>query len=219
MPIDFAPPTKLRPPPRRRGLIRRPHVLARLDRACDTALTVVSAPAGYGKTTAVAAWIDQADQRCKGVRARWITLEAADADPARLCGLLVTALHGLDGVGARAARLTEMPAPPQALVAALLVDLADAPPVVLVLDDYETVRHSPAEDVVDALLSHPSPALHLVILTRTDPPGPIVPLRAAGRLCEVGPDDLTFTVPESLAFLRETMGLSVEEAQAGRSRP
>jgi LuxR family maltose regulon positive regulatory protein len=195
--------------PRRRGLVRRPRLLERLNRGAEAALTLVSAPAGFGKTTLLAEWL--AD-RPADTRAGWLSLDAGDNHPAVFWPYLIAALRtAAPGVGAGALALLEARPPPiETVLAPLLNDLAAVPhDVVLVLDDFHVVDAGDVEAGVAFLLDHLPPRLHLVLATRADPALPLSRLRARGELVEIRAADLRFSPDEAAAFLRDTMGLAL----------
>src|SRR5919199_1243693 len=169
--------TKLYAPPPRPGAVPRPRLTGRLDAGLHRRLTLVAAPAGFGKTYLVAALRTVAPQLGTG---------------------LVDALRA------------PQPPPAEALLAALLNELAALPgEVVLVLDDYHLVDATPVDEALAFLLERLPPRLHLVIATREDPPLPLARLRARGQLTELRAADLRFTPTEAAAFLKEAMGLNL----------
>ncbi|MHB1134871.1 MAG: LuxR C-terminal-related transcriptional regulator [Chloroflexota bacterium] len=199
--------TKLFVPRLRQGLVARARLGQRLGAALERPLTLVSAPAGYGKTTLVAEWLGGA-----GLPVAWLTLDEGDNEPGRFLSYLVAALQSIapDLGRATADLLTLAELPPLAtLLAPLVNDLASADPFVLVLDDYHALRAPPVHEVVELLVEHQPPSLHLVLLTRRDPPLPLARLRARGQLAEVRGDDLRFTTQEAGEFFARTMGLAL----------
>jgi LuxR family maltose regulon positive regulatory protein len=209
--------TKLFAPARRTRSVARPRVAVRLDATLEPGhrLTLVSAPAGFGKTTAVGDWLADLGARPDRPHVAWLSLDPGDDDPARLLTHLVAALDGagldvdpavLDAVGAGspAAALT-------ALVNDLTVsgELAPDDHWVLVLDDYHALGAREAHEAVAFLLEHGPPRLHLVIATRSDPPLPLARLRSRGQLTEVRATDLRFTPSEAQDFLARVMGLDL----------
>ena len=202
--------TKLHIPRRRQGLVARPRLIDRLSRGAESALTLVSAPAGFGKTTLLADWLAAvvADGRC----AAWLSLDQRDNDPALFWTYLIAALKtAVPGLGGSALSLLESPQPPMEVVlATLLNDLsAISNDVVLVLDDYHVID---ARDVLDGmafLLEHLPPQIHLVIASRADPALPLARLRGRGELVEIRAADLRFTPEEAAAYLNGVMGLAL----------
>ncbi|WP_155354692.1 LuxR C-terminal-related transcriptional regulator [Acrocarpospora macrocephala] len=200
--------TKLHIPRRRRGLVARPRLSERLNRGAESALTLVSAPAGFGKTTLLTEWLaaDSADGRSTA----WLSLDQRDNDPALFWTYLVAALKtAAPGVGADALSLLESPQSPiDAVLATLLNDLhAISGDVVLVLDDYHVIDAPAVQDGMVFLLEHLPPQIHLVIAGRADPVLPLARLRGRGELVEIRAADLRFTPDEAGAYLNGVMGL------------
>lgn len=202
--------TKLyRPPPRPQGVMR-PHLIERLTAGLHRNLTLLAAPAGFGKTTLLSQWLDGCARPVA-----WLTLDASDHEPARFLAYLVAALQTVVpefGAGLMAALLAPQAPTPAAAVMGLINALATlAQPVVLVLDDYHLVNAAPVDAALGLLLAHQPPQLHLVIATREDPPLPLARLRARDQLTELRAADLRFTHLEAGALLSQTEGLSLPE--------
>jgi LuxR family maltose regulon positive regulatory protein len=200
--------TKLHVPRRRRGLIARPRLSERLSHGTESALTLVSAPAGFGKTTLLAQWLAAAP--ADGRPVAWLSLDQRDNDPALFWTYLVGALKtAVQGVGASALPLLQSHQPPsEAALATLLNDLdAISNDVVLVLDDYHVIEARDVQDGMAFLLEHLPPQVHLVIASRADPPLPLARLRGRGELVEIRATDLRFTPDEAAAYLNQVMGL------------
>ena len=211
--------TKLHTPRRRRGLVNRPRLSAQLDRGGQATLTLVSAPAGFGKTTLLTEWVRAADPR----PAAWLSLDPRDNDPVVFWTYVLTALQAMaPGVGADAlALLQSSHTPIDEVLAALVNDLnATTDDVTLVLDDYHLVEARDVQDGMAFLLEHLPPHLQLVIATREDPPLPLARLRARGELVEVRAEDLRFTFQEATAYLNEAsgLGLTVPDVEALEAR-
>ena len=205
--------TKLHVPRWRRGLVARPRLSERLSRGAESALTLVSAPAGFGKTTLLAEWLAAAP--AKGRSVAWLSLDQRDNDPALFWTYLVAALKtAAPGVGAGALSLPQPPQPPnEADLGALLNDLdAISNDVVLVLDDYHVIDAREVQDGMAFLLEHLPPQIHLVIGSRADPRLPLARLRGRGELVEIRAADLRFTPGEAAAYLNEVMGLTLTAA-------
>jgi LuxR family transcriptional regulator, maltose regulon positive regulatory protein len=203
--------TKLFVPRPRPDLVPRPRLLARLDAGLDTCrCSLLSAPAGAGKTSLLAAWVDQLDRPVA-----WFTLDERDQDAGQVLRYLVAALQAIApacGRGALAWLEAPRPPPPEVVVTGLVNDLAALPgPGLLILDDYHVVRASDVHAAVVFLLDHLPPTLHLVIASREDPPLPLPRLRARHQLTEVRAADLGFSLEEAAAFLGEGMGLRLAE--------
>ena len=194
--------TKLHVPRRRRNLVARARLRVPLD--SDAAVTLVSAPAGFGKTTLVADWVDGLD-----AHVAWVSLDERDDEPTQFWAYVATAL-GPAGEGALAelgAGVVDL----DAVLAVLVNDLSHAEgEIVLVLDDLHTVRRPEVHEGLTFLVDHlPAPA-HLVVTTRSDPPLPLARLRARGELVEVRAADLRFTPDEADAYLNGPMGLALD---------
>jgi LuxR family maltose regulon positive regulatory protein len=181
-------------------------------------LALVSAPAGFGKTTLVAEWAASLASVWEWLRAAerpcaWLSLDEGDNDPARFLTYLVAALQGVDsniGRSAQAMLQTPQPASPEAILTSLINDISATPnPFVLVLDDYHLIRTLPIHQQLTFLLEHQPSQMHLVIASREDPPLPLPRLRARAQMVELRQADLTFTAEETAAFLRQTMGLEL----------
>jgi LuxR family maltose regulon positive regulatory protein len=202
--------TKLYIPPRRPNLVLRPRLMERLDSALRVRhrLTLVSAKAGAGKTTLVSEWLHQQERS-----ATWLSLDANDNDPRRFFGYLVASLHQLDTtIGQTALSQLEMPRLPQAeaLVVELVNDVAiSSIPFLLVLDDYHLIQNEWIHQVVGRLAEHLPHEVHLVLITRVDPPLPLARLRGRGQLTEIRDHDLRFTAEEADQFLNEVMELDM----------
>ena len=206
--------TKLYVPRSRRGLVPRPRLSERLDRGTASKLTLVSAPAGFGKTTLLTEWLAAgpaapADERL----AAWLSLDRADNDPASFWTYVIAALRTVaSGVGESALALLQAPQPPpiETVLTALLNDLgAIAGDIVLVLDDYHVIDARDVQDGMAFLLDHLPPGLHVVIASRADPALPLARLRARGELAEIRAAELRFTPDEAAAYLNEMMGLQL----------
>src|SRR5664279_706062 len=202
--------TKLHVPRRRRGLVTRSRLNERLSRGAESALTLVSAPAGFGKTTLLAEWL--AAPAADGRTVAWLSLDQRDNDPAVFWAYLVAALNAAaPGVGADALSLLQSPQSPiEGVLATLLNDL-DAIPndVVLVLDDYHLIDAREVQDGIAFLLDHLPPQVHLVIAGRADPTLPLARLRSRGELVEIRSADLRFTPDEAATYLNDAMGLAL----------
>ena len=200
--------TKLHPPVHR-AVLPRPRLVERL-RPTARRVTVVDAPAGWGKTSLLAQW---AAAPPAGARVAWLGLDAGDNDPVLFWSYLVAALRAVEpGIGARtqAVLRTGARALREVAVPALLDDLTRAAgPLVLVLDDFHTIGDPTVHETVSVLVERLPPHAHLVVATRGDPPLPLGKLRAAGELLELRSDDLAFTEDETERLLVGHHGLRV----------
>ncbi|HEY2519098.1 MAG TPA: LuxR C-terminal-related transcriptional regulator [Streptosporangiaceae bacterium] len=206
--------TKLYVPRSQRGLVLRPRLSERLDRGAASKLVLVSAPAGFGKTTLLTEWLAAgpaalADERL----AAWLSLDRGDNDPASFWAYVIAALRTVaSGVGETALALLDAPQPPpiEAVLTTLLNDLgAVAAELVLVLDDYHVIDAREVQDGMAFLLDHLPPWLHVVIASRADPALPLARMRARGELAEIRAAELRFTADEAAAYLNEMMGLQL----------
>ena len=206
--------TKFYVPRSRRGLVPRPRLSERLDRGAASKLMLVSAPAGFGKTTLLTEWLAAGPAAPAGERlAAWLSLDRGDNDPASFWTYVIAALRTVaPGVGESALALLQAPQPPpiETVLTALLNDLgAIAGDIVLVLDDYHVIDAREVQDGMAFLLDHLPPRLHVVIASRADPALPLARLRARGELVEIRAAELRFTPDEAAAYLNEMMGLQL----------
>jgi LuxR family maltose regulon positive regulatory protein len=217
--------TKLYVPRPRQGQVRRSRLSERLDRGTDAKLVLVSAPAGFGKTTLLTGWLAAPPADGRRRSAAWLSLDSGDNDPAHFWTYVIAGLRTLaPAMGASALDLLQAPQalPVQAVLTTLINDLGTIDgDVVLVLDDYHVIESREVHDGMTFLLDHLPPQLHLVIASRADPALPLARLRARGELVEVRAADLRFTAEETASYLNEAMGLHLTdpdvEALAGRT--
>jgi LuxR family transcriptional regulator, maltose regulon positive regulatory protein len=200
--------TKLQRPRVGRGLVPRPHLLERLNATQN--LTLVLAPAGYGKTTLLSTWLETCP-----VPNAWLALDEHDDDPAVFVTYLAEALHTMFPAAANntltVVNGVTLPAV-EVIARQLLNDLAAIEQdFILVLDDYHVLRQQAIHALMTTILRHPPRPLHLVIASRHDPPLPLAGLRARGHVVELRAADLHFTLEEAAQFLREVMALSIDE--------
>jgi LuxR family maltose regulon positive regulatory protein len=212
--------TKLFMPTRRPQLVARPRLAEQLDTALEAGhrLTLVSAPAGFGKTTLLSDWITQLDRRRRPIRVAWLSLDDGDNDLMRLLAHLVAALRSVDLDVDTAVLESLHTASTEVALTALVNDVArageSAPATrwILVLDDYHAIDAAQVHEAATFLLDHLPEHLHLVLATRSDPPLPLARLRGRGQLTEVRAADLRFTPSEALEFLNRVMGLDLTAA-------
>jgi LuxR family maltose regulon positive regulatory protein len=213
--------TKLYIPPPRSKVVLRPRLLQRLNEGLrrTSGVTLISASAGFGKTTLVSEWV----ARCEDSVA-WLSLDEGDGDPSRFLVHLVAAVQTIAagiGAGMMAALQSPQPPPAKALLTILLNEITTiSDNFILVLDDYHVIEAKPIDEALTFLVEHQPPQLHLVIATREDPSIPLARLRARGQLTELRAADLRFTPAEAAEFLNHTMGLdlSAENIAALESR-
>jgi len=198
--------TKLYVPKLRGDLVARPRLLERLRRA-GSRLTLVSAPAGFGKTTLLAEWLDTTPGDDRAVA--WVSLDLSDNEPARFWTYVVTALQGaVPTVGAGVLELlSSAPLVTDLVLTTLLNELAAAPGEVwIVLDDYHLVDNHDLGEGMAFLLEHLPPHVHVVLSTRADPDLPLARFRVRGELVEIRAADLRFTSEEAAEYLDEATG-------------
>jgi len=194
--------TKLRPPRMHDGLVRRQRLVERLREGREQRLTLVCAPAGYGKTTLLAQWEAEDRERTPFV---WLSLDEGDADPVRLWNQLVLGLHMVHAhVGASS--LDAFRAGPRAIsevaIPLLVQELADAPPVVVVLEDWHTLRNRVCDESMQVFVEHAPESVQIVISSRSDPGLRLPRLRAHGQLAEVRAEQLRLSPPEAAELLQ-----------------
>jgi ATP/maltotriose-dependent transcriptional regulator MalT len=202
---------KLAPPRRRRGMVERPRIGRALDAGRDAALTLVAAPAGYGKTTAVRAWTADRDAALA-----WVTLDAGDNDAVRLWTYAAAAIDGIRPDLARRAlhRLEAATGPMEAAIDELMDGIAAyTGEVDLVLDDLHAVTEPECLASLAYALRRVPPNLRILALTRTDPVLGLPRLRAAGELADLRADELAFTLAEAREFLVERNGVALDPGE------
>src|SRR5437763_2835590 len=200
--------TKLYIPPPPPKVVLRPRLIERLNEGLYRKLTLISAPAGFGKTTLVSEWL------AGGPRpTAWLSLDEGDNDPTRFLMYLVAALQTIAatiGEGVLGALQSPQPPPTVSILTALLNDITTIKdPFVLVLDDYHVIDAEAIDQALTYLVEHHPPQMHLVIATREDPQLPLARLRARGQLTELRAADLRFTPSEAAGFLNQGMGLNL----------
>lgn len=211
--------TKLFIPRLRKNLVSRPRLVNRLTEGLDRKLTLIAAPAGFGKTTLLSEWIPQSP-RC----VTWLSLEDGDNDLVKFWAYFIASLQGLKPeIGASILSLLQSPQPPPitSILTALINEItAFKDMFAIVLDDYHVIDSQPVHDALTFLMNHLPKNMHLVVTTRIDPPLPLARIRVHDDLTELRANDLRFTTDESAEFLRRMMGLNVsaEEVAALETR-
>lgn len=204
--------TKLSAPLPRHRLVNRDRLLAQLsDEGLRARLILVSAPAGFGKTTLLSTWRAANAQHCD---VAWVALDEYDADPARFWRHVIAAVENVIGKPAENARAALQGSLPQiqTATAGLINALVTHPrPVMLVLDEYQCINAPSVHESVAYLLDHLPAHAHVAILTRADPPFGLARLRVRGDICEMRGAQLRFTRDETQAFLREVMGIDLSD--------
>jgi LuxR family maltose regulon positive regulatory protein len=202
--------TKLYVPPPRSKIVLRPRLIEQLNKGLHHRLILISAPAGFGKTTLVSEWV----AGCERLVA-WLSLDEGDSDPARFLTYLVSALQTIApdvGEGVLGALQSPQPPPIESILTTILnetITIADN--FILVLDDYHILDSKAVDNALTFLLEHLPPQMHLVITTREDPNLPLARFRVRDQLTELRVTDLRFTLSEAAEFLNQVMGLSLSE--------
>ncbi|RRJ66060.1 LuxR family transcriptional regulator [Paenibacillus oralis] len=204
--------TKLHIPPARSKVVQRSHLFKRLSEGQQGKLTLISASAGYGKTTLVSEWL--ADCRR---RAAWLSLDEGDNDPVRFLLHLTAAIKNIVDVndqGVWKALQSPQPLPIQYILTTLVNEISSgSDPFILVLDDYHVIESQTVHDALSFLIDHQPLQMHLIIMTREEPQLPIAKLRARNQLTELRGNDLCFTRQEAALFFNQIMGLNLSSAE------
>jgi LuxR family maltose regulon positive regulatory protein len=211
--------TKFYIPPPRPGIVLRPRLIERLN--AESKLTIISASAGFGKTTLLSAWIaaltshPSPSGRGEGVRVAWLSLDESNSDLSRFLTYVIAALQTIQpvlGENLLAALQTPQPPPVETLLTSLLNEISALPDdLILVLDDYHLLDSKAVDEALTFLVEHQPPQLRLVIASREDPPLPLARLRVRNQLTELRAADLRFTPAEAAEFLNRMMGLNLSE--------
>ncbi len=200
--------TKFYVPPIRSKHITRPRLSDLITGGLDRELILVSAPAGYGKTTLVSSWLKE-----KRIPSTWLSLDGGDNDPIRFLQYLLAALVPIaPGIENDALGMLQgiQPTQYESFINLLANELASFPdPFVLVLDDFHVINSEAVLKTISYLLEHLPPQMHLALLSRTDPPLPLSRLRVRNQLMDIRADQLRFTKDEIAAFLNDAMGLTL----------
>ncbi|MCP4403278.1 MAG: AAA family ATPase, partial [bacterium] len=205
--------TKLHRPPVTNDLVPRTQLLERLEYRRQRPLTLISAPAGYGKSTLVSSWLETNEYP-----GAWVSLDAEDSDLRLFLTYLTAAIHTLfpEAVQQTQALVNAVELPPQKVLArTLLNELAQIQePFVLVLDDYHRIRKQAVHDLLEELLHHPPHSLHLVLIVRSDPQLSIPTLRARGQVTEIRLQDLRFSTRETRLFFQKLLPRPLDDQTA-----
>ncbi len=201
--------TKLYIPHSQPNLISRPRLIKHLEDGLSRKLTLVSSPAGFGKTTLLSEWI----HKC-GQPVAWITLDQGDNDPSRFLKYFITAALQKNEaeIGEEIFSALQSSQPPKSdiLLTGLLNEITEmTQPIVIVLDDYHVITEPTIQEMLTFILENQPPQMHLVISSRADPPWPLARLRVHGELAEIRTRDLRFTIDEAATFLNNVMGLKL----------
>jgi len=212
--------TKLFIPPTRPELVHRPGLIKRLNDGLDRKLTLISAPAGFGKTTLVTEWLENLqgvaiNESQNKTRVAWLSLDERDNDSTRFLIYVIAALQTTDAdfaKGALSALQSPQSPPIETILTSLINEIAAIPDrIILILDDYHLIEAQPIQDALTFLIENLPPQMHLVITTREDPHLPLSRLRARGQLTELRARDLRFTSSEAAEFLNQVIGLDLSE--------
>ena len=205
--------TKLHRPPVSRDHLHRGHLLDRLNQHQHRPLALVSAPAGYGKSTLVSCWLEACD-----VPSAWVSLDKDDNDLGLFLSYLVSAIQRIFPAtcGATLSMLKVAHLPPVSVLARSLINELDQieKEFILALDDYHLIRDKSVHGLVAKLLEHPSAFMHLVLIGRRDPPLPLTALRAKGQMVEIRTQDLRFSLDETVTFFEQMTGAPIDNAAA-----
>jgi LuxR family maltose regulon positive regulatory protein len=205
--------TKLYIPPPRPELVPRPRLIERLDAGIHRKLTLISAPAGFGKTTLISEWVQALGEAASNNAIAWLSLDESDNDLTRFLTYLVAAAQTIEaniGKGVLSALRSTQPPLVEGILTTLINEVAAIPDrFALVFDDYHLIEAQSIHDALTFLLRRLPPQMHLIIATREDPPLPLARLRARGQLTELRVTDLRFTSSETAEFLNRVMGLNL----------
>jgi len=205
-------------PPVRSVLLQRSHLLTVLDQSRSFPLTLLSASAGFGKTTLLSTWANQSTSQVG-----WLTLDEQDNDPTRFWAYVIAALRHsgspLSTVGEAALAMLQSPQPPllTGALTSLINELAALrQEIALILDDYHLISEQTIHESLQFLLDHLPPCLHLLLASRGDPPLALSRLRARGQVVEIRDTDLRLSGEEAAGFLTQVMGLALSEEDMRR---
>jgi len=202
--------TKLGIPQSRPALVARPRLIEKLNQGQPNKLILISAPAGFGKTTLAVEWVRQIDHKIT-----WLSLEGSDSDPARFLYYFIAALKVIEpGIGERTQAMLAEPsaAASEMVLTSLVNEIASIrSKFTLVVDDYHVIESMQTHRLLASIIEHQPVHMHLLIATREDPPLPLPRLRALGQVTEIRQHDLCFNTQETREFLQEIMGLTVPE--------
>jgi LuxR family maltose regulon positive regulatory protein len=205
--------TKLFIPRPRKNMVTRPRLVDCINTGLDKKLTLIAAPAGFGKSTLLSEWITQSP-RC----VTWLSLDEGDNDPVKFWTYVITSMQALGSdLGSGALALLRLPqAPPVPSILTILINdiTSFQETVAVVLDDYHIIESQSIHDGVTFLIEHMPPNMHLILTTRVDPSLPLGRLRARDELNELRANDLRFSVDETTTFLNQVMGFNLSLAEA-----
>jgi LuxR family maltose regulon positive regulatory protein len=204
--------TKLYTPPLRADLVPRPHLDVRLSEGSNRKLTLVSAPAGFGKSTLVSSWLAES-----GVQAAWLSLDQGDNDPVRFWMYFIAAVQSIhQEIGEEARQILSAPQlrSTEPVAISLINDISElAYDLIVVLDDYHLIEAGQVHNSLSYLLEHQPPNLHLILITRVDPPLSLARLRAHDQLVGIRAGDLQFSSEEAAMLFNNVMLLNLKSEQ------
>jgi LuxR family maltose regulon positive regulatory protein len=210
--------TKLYVPPRRASLVPRPLLIQKLNLGTQEdsvgfarKISLISAPAGFGKTTLITEWLAEQQRPVA-----WVALDEDDSAPQQFFNYLTLAVSKIDGVGQSLTGLLQSPQsiPAKSLIMAFISDITStSSPFLLILDDYHLVKSAEIDLALAFLLDHMPPQMHLILTSRRDPGFPLSRLRAQAQMTEIRANDLRFSAAEAAVFLQEVMGIELTADQ------
>jgi LuxR family maltose regulon positive regulatory protein len=214
--------TKFYIPPARPELIKRPRLLQRINEGLHRKLTLISAPAGFGKTTLVSEWMDflRVEDPGKSNRIAWLSLDENDNEPTRFLTYFIHGLKQIDtneaSLGESALAMLHSPQLPsmEVILTSLINELVNVTDeIVFILDDYHIIETSAIDEALAFFLEHLPSNLHLVITSRVDPSLPLPRLRARGQVMELRSANLRFTLDEAAEFFQQISGLKLSPSE------
>ena len=202
--------TKLQRPPVVGDHVHRLHLLQRLDQRRQRPLTLISAPAGYGKSTLVSCWLESIDLPCA-----WLSLDESDNDLYLFLSYILAAVQTISPAAGKEIQsiLNAPQLPPHSILSNILINEMDKikQAFILCLDDYHVIQNTAIHNLFVDILKHPPHGMHIVLASRIDPPLPLASLRARGEMTEIRIQDLRFSHAETAEFLQQMMGKKLEE--------
>ena len=203
--------TKLQIPPLRKKYVHRTRLIDRFEDGYDCKITILSAPAGFGKTTLLSEWVNSC-----GPYTAWISLGIEDNDPVQFIDYLINAIRGIspdfgedisDAIKISRDQIGDL------MLTNIVNQLAAVPlPFVLILDDYHLITDNSIHQIVTFIIQNQPPQMHTIISGRADPPWPMARLRAQNEINELRSSDLRFTLEETSHFLTDVMGVELDES-------
>lgn len=192
-----------------------PHLINKLNTSRQGKFTLISAPAGFGKTTLISGWLQPDDEPVA-----WLSLDNGDNDTARFLTYVIASLRQIaPHIGEATQAVLQSPQAPQplpleAIITVLINEVTDlSDQFILVLDDYHVITAQPIHDILTFLLENLPPQMHFVITSRVDPPLPLPQLRVRGEMSEIRSADLRFSSKETAEYLNEQMGLALSTSE------